>query len=160
MQQSKQNTDSFPSRCTIRLDAVPDKTMKGRVYSEHYKKSFSFSNEFQMLSGMEDLFNTLGSPQAAFEARSFFNRKNIPVYRKAEDEMDDNNFNNANIIQDEKNTFIVNVQYRQNASWQGTITWVEQNVTQHFRSAFEMLKLMDEAGKKGSTEEIRWDDAK
>lgn len=44
-----------------------------------------------------------------------------------------------------KTTFIVRVQYTQNNSWQGTITWNEKNQTQHFRSALEMLHLMDNA---------------
>ncbi|MBQ3108078.1 MAG: hypothetical protein IJP37_03790 [Clostridia bacterium] len=44
-----------------------------------------------------------------------------------------------------KNTFVINVLFRQNASWQGTIQWVNQNKTQHFRSTLELIKLMDSA---------------
>lgn len=44
----------------------------------------------------------------------------------------------------EKATFVVQVQFRQNASWQGTVTWAEQNETRHFRSTLELIKLMDE----------------
>ena len=44
----------------------------------------------------------------------------------------------------EKPTFIIRVQYRQNATWQGTIQWVEQKKTQQFRSVLEMIKLMEE----------------
>lgn len=46
---------------------------------------------------------------------------------------------------DEPNTFIIRVQYRQNASWQGSVQWVEGGKEQHFRSALELIKLMDEA---------------
>jgi len=42
-------------------------------------------------------------------------------------------------------TFIVEVKYCQHATWQGTITWVENNKKENFRSALEMLKLMDTA---------------
>ncbi len=42
-------------------------------------------------------------------------------------------------------TFLVQVQFRQNATWQGTITWTEQKKTNHFRSTLEMVKLMDSA---------------
>lgn len=45
----------------------------------------------------------------------------------------------------EKETFVVQVQFRQNATWQGTITWTDEKKTRHFRSALEMLKLMDDA---------------
>lgn len=43
------------------------------------------------------------------------------------------------------NTFIVTVLDEQNSTWQGKINWVEEKKEQHFRSALEMLKLMDEA---------------
>lgn len=45
----------------------------------------------------------------------------------------------------EKATFIIQVQFRQNASWQGTITWAEKKKTMRYRSTLEMLKLMDSA---------------
>lgn len=44
----------------------------------------------------------------------------------------------------EKATFVVQVRFRQNATWQGTVTWAEKNETRHFRSALELLKMMDE----------------
>lgn len=42
-------------------------------------------------------------------------------------------------------TFEINVRFTQNATWQGQIYWFEQKKKQSFRSALEMLKLMDEA---------------
>ena len=42
-------------------------------------------------------------------------------------------------------TFIVRVQHRQNSSWQGRITWMEQNKTICFRSVWEMIKLIESA---------------
>ncbi len=39
-------------------------------------------------------------------------------------------------------TFVVHVQHRQNSSWQGRITWVDENQTVSFRSVWEMIKLM------------------
>ncbi|MBR5519561.1 MAG: hypothetical protein IKU55_02470 [Clostridia bacterium] len=45
----------------------------------------------------------------------------------------------------EKGTFVVHVQYRQNATWQGTVVWADKNKTQRFRSALELMKLIDSA---------------
>ena len=42
-------------------------------------------------------------------------------------------------------TFVVHVQYRQNATWQGKIVWAEKNKEIGFRSALELLKLIDTA---------------
>ena len=50
-----------------------------------------------------------------------------------------------------KGTFIVQVQYRQNATWQGQVVWAEENRKEYFRSALELMKLIDSA--MGSQEE-------
>jgi hypothetical protein len=42
-------------------------------------------------------------------------------------------------------TFIVRVLYRQNATWQGTIQWIEGRQMRLYRSVNELLSLMDEA---------------
>lgn len=40
-------------------------------------------------------------------------------------------------------SFVIEVKSQENHSWQGTITWVEGKKTEHFRSALEMIRLMD-----------------
>jgi len=42
-------------------------------------------------------------------------------------------------------TFEITVKFMQNSTWQGQIHWVEKNHKQNFRSALEMIRLMDEA---------------
>ena len=44
-----------------------------------------------------------------------------------------------------KGTFIVKILNKKNSTWQGSITWVEKQKTQHFRSALEMIKMIDGA---------------
>lgn len=43
------------------------------------------------------------------------------------------------------NTFIVKVSHCQSGTWQGRITWADEDRTQYFRSALEMLRIMDKA---------------
>lgn len=38
-----------------------------------------------------------------------------------------------------------NTKYLVNGTWQGSVTWVEEQREQHFRSALELLKLIDGA---------------
>lgn len=45
------------------------------------------------------------------------------------------------------NTFVIKVLNIQNDSWQGSITWADKNKTQHFRSALELIHLIDDAVK-------------
>ena len=42
-----------------------------------------------------------------------------------------------------KSTSIVKIINNQNSTWQGSITWVEEQKTQNFRSALEMIKMID-----------------
>ncbi len=42
-------------------------------------------------------------------------------------------------------SFIVRVQYRHNASWQGTVQWMEGMQALPFKSVFELMKLIDQA---------------
>jgi hypothetical protein len=42
-----------------------------------------------------------------------------------------------------KGTFVIQIQHRQHATWQGTVTWVDKDKSVNFRSALELLKLID-----------------
>jgi hypothetical protein len=41
-------------------------------------------------------------------------------------------------------TFVVHISQKENASWQGQVTWADRNITRNFRSALELLMMMDE----------------
>ena len=57
-------------------------------------------------------------------------------------------------------TFLVCVQYRQNATWQGSVTWVDEQREQYFRSTLELLKLIDGALEKRNDDEENSDEDK
>ncbi|MCR5481681.1 MAG: hypothetical protein K6F52_02700 [Clostridia bacterium] len=46
-------------------------------------------------------------------------------------------------------TFIVEIMFRQNSSWQGTIKWVEKQENLYFRSALELIKIIDSTNEAG-----------
>jgi len=48
-----------------------------------------------------------------------------------------------------KATFILHLQFRENNSWQGTIQWVEKKQTLPFRSALELIKIIDSTCQQG-----------
>ena len=56
------------------------------------------------------------------------------------------------------NTFIVKIVNQQNETWQGSVTWTEEQKVQNFRSALELLKLIngaldDNSGAEGGSHE-------
>lgn len=42
-------------------------------------------------------------------------------------------------------TFSLRILFRQNASWQGSVTWIEGNQEEYFRSVLELISLLDDA---------------
>ena len=44
-----------------------------------------------------------------------------------------------------KGTFIVKVEDCQRGTWQGKVVWADEETTEYFRSALELLQLVDEA---------------
>lgn len=44
-----------------------------------------------------------------------------------------------------KKTFIVDILDCQNDTWQGSLSWVQGNQKKNFRSALELIKLIDSA---------------
>ena len=42
-----------------------------------------------------------------------------------------------------KQTFVVEIIYQQHASWQGRVRWVNTGKKEYFRSALELIHLID-----------------
>ncbi len=141
MQASKKYVNS-PNFISICIDASADNDSSGRIYHRYSEGPVKFKSLFQMLSATEKLCDTVKFPQSSTEARSFRRVKNIQkqetekIIMAAEEVMKQRG---------EKGTFIVNVQFRQNATWQGQVVWVDKDKTLSFRSALELLKLIDSA---------------
>lgn len=57
-------------------------------------------------------------------------------------------------------TFIIKVVDQQNATWQGSVTWVDEQREQYFRSTLELLKLIDGALEKRNDDEENSDEDK
>lgn len=141
----------------------------GRFYTRYQEKPVSFQNAGELLERLEGFYNWLGYPQASMENRSFRKKSSgrrapqgtasVPetrIKQKGERSIVLNE-EAMNKHQGEKGTFIVRIQYRQNASWQGQVTWAEKNKTVPFRSALELLKLIDST-EAASEENWDWSD--
>jgi len=143
----------------IYLATYGEGQLRGELHSRYLSEPYVFADMINMIHKMEDLFDTNGFPQAFLSTRSFDDGKRGKMKRKVE--------RNGAISKDDQTTpisakcsFDVTVRFRQNATWQGQIFWVERNVRQDFRSVLEMLKLMDEAMTDGDDSEgsVDWSD--
>jgi len=74
-------------------------------------------------------------------------------------QMNDIIFNSTQIgRKNPANSFEITVRFMQNSTWQGEISWLQKNKSQNFRSALEMIMLMDEALTEGAEdiEPVSW----
>ena len=121
----------------------------GELHSQYLTEPFYFVDLFGMIQKMEEIFDTHGFPQVFLSPRTFTDKK--PAAAKE-------SVKGSYIMEMETTagsegvrcTFEITVGFRQNATWQGHILWIEKNIKQNFRSVLEMLKLMDEALNYGS----------
>lgn len=124
--------------------AVDDKDIRGiqgRVYHAYSEEAIPIACFEEVIRIAENLFNDLGYPQMTTNDREFGGSSYS--YRKKEEMvkvMDDKTLLEQ---QGDLGTFIIRVQHRQHSSWQGKVTWIEENETVNFRSALELMKMID-----------------
>ena len=132
-----------PNGIVACLDGVDGWRMDGRLYCRFSEQAVVFRNAEQLVDRMEQLFDGINFPRATTEKRSFDGERKVSAGRKER----------TAVMKDEEllkkhgelGTFVIRVQHRQNNSWQGRITWMEENRTLQFRSVWEMVKLIESA---------------
>lgn len=127
------------------IHAVYGGDFSGELLNPYTAAPIPFSNLAALLGEMDRVMDRLGFPQPFVEHRTF-RGAGRPRHQDNEGSltrfMDELTFESK---AGQRATFIIQIQFRQNSTWQGTITWSEEKKTKHFRSTLEMLKLMDDA---------------
>ena len=124
--------------CIIRVERYNNKNPEGAFYNLYYGKEVPFENLTRLLLLMEELMDEMDYPQASVKSRRFNQKQKIPERHSIPEKL---------LISpcEALATFKVKVLFRQGASWQGKIEWVEENMETSFRSVLELVKLMDSA---------------
>ena len=133
---------SDPYRTTlVCVDSDQEGLLTGRIYHPYLPSGAKFQNLMQFLLTMEDLLDKLQFPQSFTARRSFQAQPEPSVPFPPESESHTG----------KTATFSVRVIFRQNASWQGSVTWLEKRKEETFRSALELVLLMHSATSNGDT---------
>ena len=124
---------------TFQITAVRDRLsadIVGTLLTCSSQKEEGFCGTDELIAMMEHHMNETRLPMSATAERKL--KKNCEAMKEKRE-------NPTTVTAQEKNTFVVTVLYRQNATWQGTLKWVEGGEESKFRSALELIKLMDGA---------------
>ena len=144
------------SKVMVCVNDIVNKEAIGTLHSMVNPEGIKFAGIIEMCDEMEKLFNNYNFPQSTSAMRSFrASRSNKRTV--VEKEVEYVRIENLD-TQGAKATFIIHVQFRQNASWQGTIQWVDGKKTQRFRSTLEMIKLISDALPEEEEDMLSWDD--
>lgn len=123
------------------VDYYQDEKINGRIYHRYQTEPIRVGEMTEAIFEIDAFFDRLGYSFPGTESHYFIKHEKtqrIKMTRKLSDEeMLKNN--------GEKGTFIIRVEQRQHSSWQGRVTWVEEGKTENFRSALELLKMIDGA---------------
>ena len=132
-----------PNGVVLCVNGFLQKEPQGILYHSYQTDGQPFENAQQMVLLMEALYDSLNFPHPSTNERSFVEEhKNIRHRPERERIMSDDALLSKH---GDIGTFIVRVQHRQNSSWQGRITWMEEDKTIYFRSVWEMIKLIESA---------------
>ena len=113
----------------------------GTLYNEYYGFILDFQGIRQLLVRLDDFFDYVGFPQATHEIRSF---EENPGRKEMKLPQGIRNVTKEEMA-DQQATLILHVQFRQNSTWQGTITTIAEDRTTRFRSELEMINLISGA---------------
>lgn len=133
---------SAPNLMNICIDKNESNEKQGRFYHRYSAQPEVFTDLNSLLIKADRLMDKIDYPQASMRNRNFFDEsKGIKEKGAEKVKTTDEILSESG----KKATFVVNVQYRQNATWQGKVLWAEAEKSCNFRSALELLKLIDGA---------------
>ena len=115
---------------------------------DYYRDKIPVGEMYNANSGIKDFYSTMDMLNLINCEISNLMNSNIRSFYENEEE---NTWENAEEISDfdlrefsgKIATFSVTVLFNQHSSWQGVITWIEQDEQVCFRSVFELLNLID-----------------
>ena len=119
------------------VDSYERGVMKGRCYNAGLGGGCKeFEGLVQFLTSTEALFDAVHFPQS-FTAKRSFTPPPVDLSPR------------VNLAPGPQTgmcgTFIIRLLFRQHASWQGSVTWIEGGGEQAFRSVLELILLLDSA---------------
>ena len=123
---------SAPGKIVVCVDSYENGVLKGQMYHDSVEP-VCFESLSQFLIKMEEMQEELQQTQAATQIRKF-----TPVSEHLDGATPD-----TKIRRGAKATFEIQVIFRQHTSWQGVVGWLEQGKQERFRSALELIFLMD-----------------
>lgn len=134
-----------PNGVVLCVDGMESGAVYGRYYHAYREDAVEIRDLSELPFGLEQFFNDIQFPRAATSDRLF----HAPWHTLPHREPPQRKLTDQQLLEKTggEATFIIRVQQRQNSTWQGRLTWVEQDTTMSFRSVIELIHLIESAMK-------------
>ena len=119
------------------IDSYDNRVLAGRLYNPYCPDGKEFRSLIEFMLVMERLLDEMNFPQP-FDGRRTFQGADARTVRWVKS-------GERSLDTGKCATFQLRVLFRQNASWQGSVRWVEGQLEESFRSVLELMLLMDGA---------------
>lgn len=119
--------------CIIKVYSYDDKNPRGVIQNASFERDLPFDSLTQLLFSMDALFDDMGNPRRTMRPRGLVREKTAARQT------------GESVAGKPLASFRVDVMFRQNASWQGNLVWLEQKEESQFRSVLELIMIMDGA---------------
>lgn len=141
-----------PNGIVLCADGNADGILTGRLYHGYSREGIPFRGYEGVIRTAEALFDALGFPHKGTSDRKLDGQTQSSKKKEGM----------TRVMRDDElleqhgdmGTFVIRVQHRQHSSWQGMVTYLDRNQTVYFRSALELIKIidstLDEVEKKGA----------
>lgn len=139
----------------ICVDKIREENISGRLYCGKMLKGIDFTGIGEVILVIDKIMDEIDFPQSTVDKRTFAENEPpiqiLPPKESKDIQLAMRKFN-TKAQQGKVATFILQVQFRHNASWQGTVEWAEGNETFSFKSELELLKTISGICKKDSSQ--------
>lgn len=119
----------------IHIDSFEKEILSGRFLWPDREGIYEFENLMQLLMKLEQCLEESNEPQAFTMMRSFLSQNLSGMEGKEE----------VFLGKGKVASFHVQIMFRRNASWQGSVIWTEEGEKRNFRSALELVFLINSA---------------
>jgi len=120
----------------LRITSYKDKNFEGYLENPFYNEVKWFNNLTHLLFLLEETADELNYPQRSNERRSIMDKP--PDVKRSDSHSSQERHLSKPIA-----SFKIRIMFRQNVSWQGYCEWMDEKKGANFRSALELVQLMD-----------------
>ncbi len=133
---------SAPNLVNVCIDHYEDGEIGGRLYHCYAEQPRTFHNVIELLRVAEELYDTIGFPQASTKTRSLVEDKKCQQIRQKSTKKKCSQIEVSG-HQGEKATFLLVVKFRQNSTWQGELFDIKKEIIHKFANTLELMKILD-----------------